>query len=114
MAAMRLAVEMIWVMAVMGLAQTPADAPDPYAGTFRREQVVLQLAKENGAYSGTLTVQGRKLPVTAKAAEKTASGTFEMDGREYAFTLTPYADGLILTAEGLTYRLERSSKADLH
>jgi hypothetical protein len=70
MAAMRLGVAMIWVMAAMGIAQTPADAPDPYSGTFRREQVVLQL--------------------------------------------TPYADGLILTAEGLTYRLERSSKSDLH
>ena len=104
MAAMRCSAALLLVLALCGFAAADSD---PFAGTFRREQVTLQLSGTNGEYSGSITVQGRKYPVTAKTNGETASGSFEIEGHAYAITLTPYATGLKLTAEGLEYKLER-------
>jgi hypothetical protein len=107
MAAMGVAI--LWfVLAALGCAQNPLARPDPFAGRFQNDQVTLELTGARGQYSGWLTVQGRRLPVTVKAAAETATGSFEVSGQTYSFTLTPVPAGLKLASEGAEYTLARA------
>ena len=102
---------LLCAFAAAAKAQNAPAESDPFVGTFQRDQVSLQLGGAKGQYSGSITVQGRRLSVSAKASGDVVTGTFDLDGKSYAFTLTPYAGGLKLTAEGLEYRLERTGAA---
>jgi hypothetical protein len=88
-------------------AQNPLARPDPFVGTFQGDQVTLEMMGARGQYSGSLTVQGHKLPVTAKSGTGNATGSFEVNGRTYSFTLTPVGSGLKLASEGAEYTLVR-------
>src|SRR5258708_35178798 len=80
--------------------QNPLARPDPFAGSFQGDQVTLDLTGGRGQYSGSLTVQGSKLPVTVKQAGQTASGAFEAQGQTYSFTLTPDSGGPKMGGDG--------------
>lgn len=89
-------------------AQNPLARPDPFAGTFQGEQVTLEMTGVKGQYTGTLTIQGDKLPVTAKSGNGIATGSFDVNGRTYSFTLTPVGSGLKLASDGAEYTLVRT------
>src|SRR3954467_1959279 len=84
---------------------------DPLPGAFQGDKVTLELKGSAGRYSGTLTVQGQAMPVAVVSAGASANGTFSVDGRSYAFTLTPYGNGLKLASEGVEYLLVRKTEA---
>ena len=98
------------LLAALAYAQNPLKRADPYAGQFEGNGVVLDLAAANGQYSGTLAVQGQKLPISVKASGDAAIGTFQVAGQSYSFTLTPVADGLKLASEGTEYLLKKRSE----
>ena len=84
---------------------------DPFAGTFQGDKVALELKGSSGKYTGTLTVQGASFPATVNATGATASGTFVVGGRAYAFTLAPFGNGFKLSSEGVEYLLARKVEA---
>jgi hypothetical protein len=65
------------------------------------------MAGSAGAYTGTLTFQGLKMPARVTASGNSATGTFEVNGQKYTFTLAAMGSGFKLTSEGTEYRLER-------
>ena len=95
------------VLAGLAHAQNPLARSDPFAGTFQGEQVTLEMTGTRGHYSGSLTIQGDKLLVTAKSGNGIATGTFDVNGRTYSFTLTPVGSGLKLASDGAEYTLAR-------
>ena len=98
-------------VAAFASAQNPLARPDPYVGTFQGEQVTLEMSGTGGQYSGFLTVQGNKLPVSVKSGTGTAIGTLVVNGQNYSFTLTPGGGGLKLAIEGAEYQLTRRGEA---
>src|SRR3979411_1324048 len=93
------------------MAQNPLARPDPFAGTFEGQQVVLELKGARGEYAGTISVRGQQFPVAVKANGANASGSFAVNGQSYPFTLSPAGDGLTLASEGQEYRLPRVGAA---
>src|SRR5882724_11144428 len=106
-------VGLVCVALAMGIAmaQNPLARPDPFAGTFEGQQVVLELKAARGEYTGTISVRGQQFPVSVKANGATASGSFAANGQSYPFTLSPAGDGLTLASEGQEYRLTRRGAA---
>src|SRR5215471_11211074 len=102
---MRIAV-VACLLAAVALAQ-----PDPFAGVFQGDKVVLELKAVGGKYAGTVTVQGQTFPVSATAVGKAAEGVFTVAGRNYPFRLAPYGNGFKLTSEGAEYLLVRRVEA---
>src|SRR5436309_8030317 len=94
------------------MAQNPPARPDPFAGTFEGQQVVLELSAARGEYMGTISVRGQQFPVAVKVKGATASGSFTADGQSFPFTLSPVAEGLTLASEGQEYRLMRRGAAE--
>jgi hypothetical protein len=100
---------LVCCLSALALAQNPLAKPDPYVGTFQDERVTLDLTGAKGQYSGSLTVQGNKLAVTAKSGSGNATGTFDVAGRTYSFTLTPIDGGLKLVSDDAEYTLLRKA-----
>src|SRR5436190_15919567 len=92
-------------------AQNPLARPDAYVGVFAGDGVSLELTGSAGVYTGTLSVQGQKLTATVRADATGGTGTFEINGQSYRFTLTPAGTGFKLASEGAEYRLERQGNA---
>src|SRR5260221_5176417 len=75
------------VLAVLAFAQNPLKRSDPFAGRFEGDQVALELSGANGQYTGALTIQGQKFPVTARAAGAIANGMMQAGSRNFPFML---------------------------
>jgi hypothetical protein len=101
---------LIFVQSVF--AQNPLSRPDPFIGAFQGDGVTLEITGARGQYSGSLTVQGNRLPVTLKSSGSAATGTFVVEGRTYSFTLMPTSGGLKLTSDGAEYNLTRRTDGD--
>jgi hypothetical protein len=100
----------IAALAVMALAaQNPlALAGDPYIGTFQNEQLKLDLTRTAAEYSGVILLNGQSLPVKAKAAAGKLTGTFESQGKTYAFEAARSGSQLSVTTDGVTHVLEKA------
>src|SRR5450756_2584491 len=107
---MRIAV-LLCVWTVLVTAQNPLAKPDPFVGTFQGDGVTLEMAASGAGYAGTLSFQGRQFPAAMKAAAQLASGSFEVSGQSYAFTLTQDGGGFKLASAGTEYRLARKAPA---
>ena len=81
---------------------------DPFAGTWSGKEIALALRADAapGAYSGTLTFEGKAYPCAARAkgADRIA-GTFRVDGEAFEFVATRAGDRLTLTSGGQEYTL---------
>jgi hypothetical protein len=98
---------LICLTLAFAFGQNPLARPDPFAGTFQGDQITLELTGARGEYSGYLTVQQNRLPVTVKSAGGNATGAFQVNGQTYSFTLSPATGGLKLASEGAEYNLTR-------
>ena len=107
---MRIAV-LLCAWTVLVMAQNPLAKPDPFVGTFQGDGVTLEMAASGAGYAGTLSFQGRQFPAAMKAAAQLASGSFEVSGQSYAFTLTQDGGGFKLASAGTEYRLARKATA---
>lgn len=85
--------------------------PAPFAGRFAGDGLVLELAAQGGAYTGTLTFQNQAMPCRATAQGQGLAGTFTTHGAEFPFEASPDGDGLRLSSGGRTYRLRREGGA---
>ena len=93
------------------MAQNPLAKPDPFVGTFQGDGVTLEMAASGADYTGTLAFQGRTFPAAMKASGTIASGHFEVNGQEFAFTLTQDGTGFRLASAGSEYRVARKATA---
>src|ERR1035437_9788761 len=107
---MRIAV-LLCAWTVLVMAQNPLAKPDPFVDAFQGDGVTLEIAASGAGYSGTLSFQGRQFPAAMKAAGAIASGSFEVNGQSYTFTLTPDGGGFKLASAGTEYRLARTAPA---
>jgi hypothetical protein len=100
----------VCMLAAVAYAQNPLARPDPFTGTFQGNQVTLEITGAQRQYSGWLTVQGNKFPVTGKAGNGNVTGVVQINGGSYSFTLTPTGAGLKLATEGAEYTLARMAE----
>lgn len=80
-----------------------------YEGTFKGDQLTVTLAAVQGHYSGTIQMQGRKFPCTAREAGDQLKGAFESDGNKFEFTATLEGDMFKLQSGGTDYKLKRQA-----
>lgn len=79
----------------------------PFAGKFAGEGLVLELAAQGQAYTGTLTFQGQQMPCRAQAQGQGLAGTFDAGGNDFPFEAAPDGQGgLRLSSGGRTYALK--------
>jgi hypothetical protein len=100
----------IWIGLLAALAL--AGQKDPFVGYFQGDGVALELAGSAGAYKGTLTFQGYRMPARLKVSGGKASGEFDVNGQNlqtYGFALVPEGAGFKLTSDGKEYRLLRQA-----
>lgn len=98
-----------WTVLVM--AQNPLAGPDPFVGAFQGDGVTLEMARSADDYTGTLSFQGRTFPAAMKAYGTVATGSFELNGQDFPFTLTQDGTGFKLASAGTVYRLARRTSA---
>jgi hypothetical protein len=107
---MRIAVLLgAWTVVVM--AQNPLARPDPFVGAFQGDGVTLEMARSGDDYAGTLSFQWRTFPAAMKAYGTVATGSFELNGQDFPFTLTQDGTGYKLASAGTVYRLARKAAA---
>ena len=82
---------------------------DPFVGTFRSQDLVLELRAGDGkaAYRGTLQSGGATYPCTATTDGDGLRGRFRADGEEFEFTVRRRGEQLALTSDGTEYTLTR-------
>ncbi|MBZ2185055.1 MAG: hypothetical protein K7J46_10105 [Bryobacter sp.] len=80
-----------------------------WPGTYSQSQVKLQLEAN---LTGTLTVEGRTYPVTARASGAMLKGDFSAEGHSFGFTAMLVGDELILSSGEATYTLRRQGGGD--
>jgi hypothetical protein len=78
-----------------------------FAGTYKGNELALELAGDPGHYTGTLTLQDKKYPVTGHSDGNKLTGSFESDGAQFDVSATLDSDTLTLTSGGNTYTLKK-------
>ena len=92
------------VVAIGGLAAQTA-----FVGSFQSAEMQVELQPaSNGGYSGTIELQGQKLPLTARERGGELAGSFQTGGKSFPFTATLTGSKLQLVSEGHAYILTRA------
>ncbi len=87
-------------------------AQTAFVGSFHSAEMQLELQPAtNGGYSGTIELQGQKLPLTARERGAELSGSFQTGGKSFPFTATLAGPKLQLVSEGHAYILTRAGAA---
>lgn len=89
----------------------PAPGADPLAGVYQGDGITLELQRRGEGYTGAITVQGQRYPVTGEFRGETLYGTFQAGGQTYMFAAKLEGGGLKLTSDGNDYRLARQGQA---
>jgi len=76
-------------------------------GLWIGRRISLELAEEGSGYTGTLTLRSRSLPVRVARSPEGWGGVLAQGEREVEFSLAREGGGLVLVADGRSYRLER-------
>jgi hypothetical protein len=85
------------------------------AGSYRDEQMVLELKQQSGSsrsgesYTGTIQLGDQKFPLKAESEENRLKGSFESQGAQFEFSASVVGRMLVLTTDGTTYRLTKDS-----
>ena len=90
-------------------AAAPDDAAATFSGSYKGDQIALDLASSAGQYSGSLTVGDKKFPVAAKSDGGKLAGHFESEGTRFEFSASMQGNTLTLTSEGNTYTLKKAT-----
>jgi hypothetical protein len=89
--------------------QDARDARATFAGTYRNDQLSIELAgAAGGPFNGTITIGDQKMPLTASADAQGIRGTFESAGNAFQFTATLDGDTLRFSTDGIEHTLKRS------
>jgi hypothetical protein len=103
------------------IASTPASAPAPgpenplarrtisMAGSYKGDELSLDLSGDPAHYTGTLTLRDKSFPLTARGQGNKVTGTFQAAGASFEFTAALDIDTLTVISDGNTYILRRSA-----
>ena len=87
-------------------------AQSAYVGSFQSAEMQVELhARTDGRYTGTIELQGQKLPLTARESGTELTGAFTAGGKSFPFTATLVGPKLQLVSEGHAYVLTRAGGA---
>ncbi len=79
-----------------------------WAGTFRDEQITLELKPTNAdAFDGAILFKGQKFPVTAHEANGELKGEFKTDAGAFEFAMKPDGKAYAFTTGNRTYQLNK-------
>lgn len=90
----------------------PADNPlarhvASLAGSYRGDELAVDLAEKEGRYTGTMTLHDKTFPLTAHAEGNKLDGTFQASGSTFNFTASLAGETLTLVSDGNTYAMKR-------
>ena len=90
----------------------PADNPlarhvTTFAGSYKGDELAVDLAGEEGHYTGTMTFHDKTFPLTAHAEGNKLDGTFQASGSSFHFTANLDGNTLTLLSDGNTYVMKR-------
>lgn len=94
------------VLLLLLLWSATALAGDPFVGTFRYQDVTLELTKQGDQYTGTYHQGGYAFPVSA-SGEQGLSGTIGEAPRTRIFQATADGDTVHVTMSGQTFPFQR-------
>lgn len=90
-------------------AQNPlAGGAGKFAGTFRNDQLTIELRASGARYTGTIRMGDQSFPVTATEQDGVLEGAFQSGGQSFAFRATLNGAALTFTTDGTTYTLQKS------
>lgn len=103
---------------IVASAPVPASAPPPVdnplarhatnlAGSYQGDGLSVDLASEDGHYTGTLTLRDKTFPLKAHADGNKLTGTFQASGSTFNFTANLDGETLTLVSDGNTYVMKR-------
>jgi hypothetical protein len=104
---------MLWMGAGEG-NRLWADDETSVPGTYRDEQVILQLNRPPGAgagtdYVGVIQLGEEKFPLRVQIVEGRVTGTFESQGEAFPLSGSIVGRMLVFTTGGTTYRLKKQT-----
>lgn len=88
-------------------AAGPRREAGPFEGTWTDGDISVRLRGGAGAYTGSIEVDRKRHPATAKGDAKRLEGSFEANGGTFQFTATLEGETLVLVSGSSTYRLSR-------
>ncbi len=88
-----------------------ADVSGTYLANTEQGPITIELHPDQGHLAGTLTGNGKSLPVMAGEFGDRVNGVVECEGRPVAFTATLQGTSLNLNTNGVTYRFEKTGAA---
>jgi hypothetical protein len=102
------------ILYLVFLPVTAAESSGSLAGTYRDDQMTVELAQSasapNGSsYTGSIQFGEQKFPLTAEAEGNRLKGTFQSEGVSFEFTASVAGRMLVLTSGGTTYRLTKQT-----
>ena len=91
-----------------------AAGPDPYAGTYKNDRVVLELKCAAAGYIGSLQFGGKTFPLVAAKKANTIEGAFRSGNNDFPFTAAPEENGtrLKFTSGRSAYLLQKETPAN--
>jgi hypothetical protein len=78
-----------------------------FAGSYKGDELSLDLTGDPSHYTGTLTLQDKKYPITGHSDGNKLTGSFQSDGAQFDFTATLDSGTLSFSSGGNTYTLKK-------
>ena len=82
-------------------------AAGKFTGTFRNDQLTIELRASGPRYTGTIRMGDQSFPVTATEQGGVLEGAFQSGGQSFAFRATLNGAALTFTTDGSTYTLQK-------
>ncbi len=98
------------LIALIALSVPAVSKDDPFEGEFKGDEIRLVLKASGKDYRGTILFQGAKLPLIGHLSKEILSGKFVAGADAFPFEIKRAGIGLVLTTQGVKYRLEPVEK----
>jgi len=86
-------------------SENPLARPDPFAGTFRGDELSVELRRAGTGYEGSIQLGDQSFPASAKREGDAVTGTFRAGGEDFPFRATLDGDAMTLESGGAKYEL---------
>ena len=94
-------------LALAAITLSAAQRQDRLAGVFANDRVMIELFGAQSRFTGTLTVDGQRSPVTVVKMGGAFVGTAQGQGQTYSFLISPIAGGIKVVTQGTEMVLMR-------
>ena len=89
----------------------PLTEPDPFAGEYEGEEVIVIIKVSGDGYGGEIRRAGRTFPIKATRDGKVVTGTFSHESTTFKFTAQFEGQALKLASGNKTFLLKRKDAA---